>query len=126
MNQRITAAVRTPVGCATPFEVVTGVRRGAVAGPFLFNIAIDDIMQGTVDHCPADIVLALSGHPLINLEYADDVVIFAERSTKVQNVGNLVSRLSADYRLSLRPYKCEQMWELKRKQGGRTTDRARR
>ncbi|KAK6763441.1 hypothetical protein RB195_023947 [Necator americanus] len=60
-NQRTTAALRTPAGCTTPFEVVTGVRQGAVAGPFLFNFAIDDIMRRTVDQCPADIVLAPSG-----------------------------------------------------------------
>ncbi|KAK6762061.1 hypothetical protein RB195_022962 [Necator americanus] len=45
MNQRTTAAVRTPAGCTTPFEVVSGVRQGAVTGPFPFNFAIDDIMR---------------------------------------------------------------------------------
>ncbi|KAK6762932.1 hypothetical protein RB195_023585 [Necator americanus] len=64
MNQRTTSAVRTPAGCTTPFEVVTGVRQGAVAEPFLFNFAIDDIMRRTVDQCRADIVLAPSGCPL--------------------------------------------------------------
>ncbi|KAK6727781.1 hypothetical protein RB195_005454 [Necator americanus] len=59
MNQRTAAAVRTPAGCTAPFEVVTGVRQGAVAGPFLFNFAIDDIMRRRVDQCPAYIVLAL-------------------------------------------------------------------
>ncbi|KAK6734098.1 hypothetical protein RB195_017709 [Necator americanus] len=49
MNQRTTAAVRTPARCTTPFEVVTGVRQGTLAGPFLFNFAIDDIMRRTVD-----------------------------------------------------------------------------
>ncbi|KAK6761244.1 hypothetical protein RB195_022352 [Necator americanus] len=52
MNQRKAAAVRTPAGCTTPFEVVSGVRQGAVAGPFLFNFAIDVIMRRTVDQCP--------------------------------------------------------------------------
>ncbi|KAK6761545.1 hypothetical protein RB195_022566 [Necator americanus] len=47
MNQRTTAAVRTPAGCTRPFEVVTGVRQGEVAGPFLFNFAIGDIMRRT-------------------------------------------------------------------------------
>ncbi|KAK6735310.1 hypothetical protein RB195_018482 [Necator americanus] len=89
VNQRTTAAARTPAGCTTPFEVVTGVRQGAVAGPFLFNFAIDDIMRRTVDQCPADIVLAPSGCLLTDLEYADDVVIFAESSTKLQHVVNL-------------------------------------
>ncbi|KAK6763872.1 hypothetical protein RB195_024269 [Necator americanus] len=66
MNQRTTAAVRTPAGCTTPFEVVTGVRQGAVAGPFLFNFAIDDVTRRTVDQCP--VILALSGRPLADLE----------------------------------------------------------
>ncbi|KAK6736368.1 hypothetical protein RB195_019195 [Necator americanus] len=48
MTQRTIAAVRTPPRCTTPFEVVTGVRQGTVAGPFLFNFAIDDIMRKTV------------------------------------------------------------------------------
>ncbi|KAK6763870.1 hypothetical protein RB195_024268 [Necator americanus] len=43
MNQGTTAAVRTPTGCTTPFEVVTGVRQGAVAEPFLLNFATDEM-----------------------------------------------------------------------------------
>ncbi|KAK6742770.1 hypothetical protein RB195_010188 [Necator americanus] len=76
-NQRTAASVRTPAGCTTPFEVVTGVRQGAVATPFLFNFAIDDIMRRTVDQCPANIILPPSGLLLSDLEYADDVIIFA-------------------------------------------------
>ncbi|KAK6729736.1 hypothetical protein RB195_006657 [Necator americanus] len=104
MNQRTTAAVRTPAGCTTPFEVV---RQGAVAGPFLFNFAIDDIMRRTVDQCPADIVLAPSLCPLTDLEYTDDVVI---NFKKLQHVVNLVSKLAAAYGLLLRSDKCKQMW----------------
>ncbi|KAK6755500.1 hypothetical protein RB195_014083 [Necator americanus] len=122
MNQRTTAAVRTPVGCTTPFEVVTGVRQGAVAGPFLFNFAIDDIMRRIVDQCPADIVLASSGCPLTDLEYADDVVIFAESSTKLQHVVSLVSKLAAAYGLRLRPDKCKQMWISSRPRTGIRVD----
>ncbi|KAK6734674.1 hypothetical protein RB195_018079 [Necator americanus] len=121
MNQR-TAAVRTPAGCTTPFKEVTGVRQGAVAGPFLFNFAIDDIMRRTVDQCPADIVLAPSGCPLTDLEYADDVVIFAESSTKLQHVINLVSKLAATYGLRLRPDKCKQMWISSRPRTGIRAD----
>ncbi|KAK6740914.1 hypothetical protein RB195_009018 [Necator americanus] len=122
MNQRTTAAVRTPAGCTTPFEVVTGARQGAVAGPFLFNFAIDDIMPRTVDKCPADIVLAPSGCPLTNVEYADNVVIFAESSTKLQHVVNLVSKLAAAYGLRLRPDKCKQMWISSRPRTGIRVD----
>ncbi|KAK6751950.1 hypothetical protein RB195_003394 [Necator americanus] len=128
MNQRTTAAVRTPAGCTTPFEVVIGVIQGAVAGPFLFSFAIDDIMRRTVDQCSADNVLDPSGWPLTDLEYADDVVIFAESSTKLQHVVNLVSKLAGSYGLRLRPDKCKQMWisSRPRNQGERTTDITRR
>ncbi|KAK6762931.1 hypothetical protein RB195_023585 [Necator americanus] len=97
MNQRTTSAVRTPAGCTTPFEVVTGVRQGAVAEPFLFNFAIDDIMRRTVDQCRADIVLAPSGCPLTD-------------------------RLAAAYGLRLRPDKCKQMWISSRPQTGIRVD----
>ncbi|KAK6764258.1 hypothetical protein RB195_024540 [Necator americanus] len=86
VNQRTTAAVRTQAGCTTPFEVVTGVRQGTVTGPLPFNLAIDDIMRRIVDQCPDDIVLAPSGCPLTDREYAEDVVIFAESSIKLQHV----------------------------------------
>ncbi|KAK6750317.1 hypothetical protein RB195_002346 [Necator americanus] len=122
MNQRTTAAVRTQAGCTTPFEVVSGVRQGAVAGLFLFNFAIDDIMRRTVDQCPADIVLEPSGCSLTDLEYADEVVIFAESSTKLQHVVNLVSKLVAAYGLRLRPDKCNQMWISSRPRTGIRVD----
>ncbi|KAK6763077.1 hypothetical protein RB195_023691 [Necator americanus] len=99
INQRTTAAVRTPPGCTTPFEMVTEVRQGAVATPFLFNFAIDNIMPRTVDHCPADIILAPSERSLTDLEYAGDVVMFAETSTKLQHVVNFVSKLAVAYGL---------------------------
>ncbi|KAK6753817.1 hypothetical protein RB195_013041 [Necator americanus] len=85
--------------------MVTGVRQGTVGRPFLFNFATT-----CVDLCPADIILAPSAQPLTDLEYADDVVIFAESSTKHQHVVNLVSKLAAAYGLRLRPDKCKQMW----------------
>ncbi|KAK6742717.1 hypothetical protein RB195_010155 [Necator americanus] len=105
MNLRTAAAVRTLAGCTIPFGVVIGVRQGAVAGPFPFNFAIDDVMQRTVDQCPADIVPAPC--PLTDLEYADDAVIFAESSTKLQHVVNLVSKLAAAHGLRPRPDKCK-------------------
>ncbi|KAK6763885.1 hypothetical protein RB195_024281 [Necator americanus] len=67
-------------------------------------------MRRTVDQCLPYIILAPSGRSLTDLEYADDVVIFAESSTKLQNVVDLVSKLATAYGLRLRPNKCKQMW----------------
>ncbi|KAK6756896.1 hypothetical protein RB195_014990 [Necator americanus] len=69
-------------GCTTPSEVATRVRQEPVAGTLLFNLAIDDIMRRTVDQCPADIILAPSGRPLTDLEYADDVVVYCGKQSK--------------------------------------------
>ncbi|KAK6749458.1 hypothetical protein RB195_001831 [Necator americanus] len=121
MNQLTTAAIRTSAVCTIPFEVVTGVRQRAVAAPFLFNFAIDDIMRGTVDQCPANIILAPSGYPLTDLDYADDVM-FAESSREFQNVVNLVSKLAAAYGVRLHPDKCKQMWISSRPRTGIRVD----
>ncbi|KAK6731323.1 hypothetical protein RB195_007659 [Necator americanus] len=86
MSQRTTAAARTPAGCTTPFEVTLCEEQ----------------------QCPADTVIAPTGPPLTDLEYADDVVIFAESSTKLQHVVNLASKLAASYGLRLRPDKRKQ------------------
>ncbi|KAK6758324.1 hypothetical protein RB195_015876 [Necator americanus] len=95
MNQRTTVAVRTPAGYTTPLEV--GKTKGSGRTFAMFNFSIDDIMRRTVDQCPADIVLTPSGCSLIDLEYTDDVVIFAKSSTKPQHVVNLVSKLAGAY-----------------------------
>ncbi|KAK6735380.1 hypothetical protein RB195_018532 [Necator americanus] len=84
-----TAAVQTLAG-TTPFEVETGVRQGCVAGLFLFNFAVDDIMRRIVEQCPTDVILAPSTRPLLDLEYAD-----ASSSAMLQRVVNLVSKLVA-------------------------------
>ncbi|KAK6741858.1 hypothetical protein RB195_009620 [Necator americanus] len=64
-------------------------------------------MRRAVDQCPADIVLAPSGCPFTDLEYADNAVIFAESSTKLQRVVNLVSKLAAAHGPRPRPDKCK-------------------
>ncbi|KAK6760389.1 hypothetical protein RB195_021744 [Necator americanus] len=79
-------------------------------------------MRRKVDQCPADIILAPSGCPLTDLEYADDVVIFAESSTKLQHVVNLVSKLAAAYGPRLRPDKFKQMWISLRPRNGIRVD----
>ncbi|KAK6733226.1 hypothetical protein RB195_017154 [Necator americanus] len=71
-------------------------------------------MRRTVDQCPANIVGVL--------EYADDVVIFAESSTKLQHVVNVVSKLAVAYGLRLRPDKCKQIWISSRPRTGIRVD----
>ncbi|KAK6734602.1 hypothetical protein RB195_018035 [Necator americanus] len=92
-------------------------------GTLSVQLAVDDIMQRTFKQCPADVILAPSARPfLVNLEYADDVVIFALNSAKLQHVVNYVSSLSAAYALRLCPYKCKKMWISSRPSTGIRVD----
>ncbi|KAK6758641.1 hypothetical protein RB195_016081 [Necator americanus] len=59
-----------------------------------------------------------SGCLLTDLEYADDVVIFAESTTKFQHVVNLVSGFAAAYGLPLRTDRCKQLCISSRPQEG--------
>ncbi|KAK6765161.1 hypothetical protein RB195_025197 [Necator americanus] len=97
MNQLLIAAVPTSAGCTASFAVISGVREGPSRAYFLFIV---DIMRS-----PTDIVLTPLGCPLTDLEFSDDVIIFA----KIQHVVNLVSKLDATYGLRLHPDKCKQI-----------------
>ncbi|KAK6760603.1 hypothetical protein RB195_021896 [Necator americanus] len=70
----------------------------------------------------ADIILAPSGHLLTDLQYAGDVVIFAESNTKLQHVVNLVWKLAAADGLRQRPDKCKQTWISSRPRTGIKVD----
>ncbi|KAK6764540.1 hypothetical protein RB195_024749 [Necator americanus] len=114
MNQRTTAAVRTP------FQVVKGARQGLVAEPLLFNFA----SSTSCGEQPISVLPTSCCH-LTDLEYAVDVLIFAESSTKLQYVVNLASKLAAAYELRLRPNKCKQMLSEKIEKVGQSYVRGR-
>ncbi|KAK6763637.1 hypothetical protein RB195_024089 [Necator americanus] len=78
-------------------------------------------MRRIVYQCPADIILAPSGRPLTDLEYAE-YVILAESSTKLQLVVNLVSKLAAACGLCLHSDKYKQMWISSRSRTGIRVD----
>ncbi|KAK6761171.1 hypothetical protein RB195_022293 [Necator americanus] len=106
-------------------DAETVVRQEDVAGFFLFNFAVDDIMQRAVEQCPANVILASFARLLARLEYADDVVTwsissrptmwqFGSSSETLLHVVNLVLKFAAAYRLGLHPDKCEEVWVLSR------------
>ncbi|KAK6761124.1 hypothetical protein RB195_022260 [Necator americanus] len=105
----MTGGARTSAGFTSPFEIETELGQGAVTVSFLFNFAVDDIMRRTVEQCSADIVLALSECPLTELEYDDDVVVFASSKAKLQHVIDLESILALAYGLRLLSDKSKQV-----------------
>ncbi|KAK6761856.1 hypothetical protein RB195_022807 [Necator americanus] len=102
MNQGTTAAVGTPAGCTTPFEVITGVRQGSGR---ILHVQFHHQRHYAKNSRSVSCRHNSNTIPLTTLEYADNAVIFAESSTKLQHVVNLVSKLAAAYGLRLRPDK---------------------
>ena len=56
------------------FEISSGVRQGCPAAPDLFSCLIDYLMT-QVNNCIPGV--CLNGHPLKDLEHADDTTLFA-------------------------------------------------
>lgn len=111
MNKESTATVRTAFGTTKPFSVKTGVRQGSVAGPFLFNYVVDDVMKRVSEDCsPATVTIWPTERPLLDLEYADDVALIANSTRELQKAVNATSEYAAAYGLLLRPEKCKYMW----------------
>ncbi|KAK6753790.1 hypothetical protein RB195_013022 [Necator americanus] len=80
-------------GCTTSFEVVTGVRQGTVAELFPHVQLRHRLYHGENSRpMSSDFVLAPIVCSFTDLEYASDIIIFAENSTKLQNVVILVSK----------------------------------
>ncbi|KAK6735604.1 hypothetical protein RB195_018677 [Necator americanus] len=75
----------------------------------------------TVDQCPANIILAPCGHPLIDRSKLRRQCCYI-RGKQYESSTCCQSKLAAAYGLRLRPDKCKQMWISSRPQAGIRVD----
>uniref|UniRef100_A0A914WEJ2 Reverse transcriptase domain-containing protein n=1 Tax=Plectus sambesii TaxID=2011161 RepID=A0A914WEJ2_9BILA len=109
MNRDSKAVVRTGAGRSEPFDVQTGVCQGSVAGPIMFNYVIDNILHRATEGVTDGILLWPSDKILCDLEYADDIVLFAQNTPELQRLIDRIVTFSDAYGLKLRPDKCKQL-----------------
>ena len=64
------------------FTIETGVKQVCVIAPDLFNCAIDHVMRRLLRHC--SIWIQLGEYQLTDLDYADDIAIFAPSACVLQ------------------------------------------
>ncbi|VDN55700.1 unnamed protein product [Dracunculus medinensis] len=81
------------------FEIRTSVRQGCILSPTIFNYAIDWIMDTACRHSRG--VRISPEHHIIDLEYAADVVLFADNYNEMQVILNNVSETAARIGLSI-------------------------
>ena len=89
------SAVRLASSLSEEFSIETGVKQGCVIAPDLFNCVIDHLMRRLLSRC--NLGIQLGEYQLTDLDYADDIAIFApsacvlqEALTILQEEANLV------------------------------------
>ena len=89
------SAVRLASSLSEEFSIETGVKQGCVIAPDLFNCVIDHLMRRLMNRC--NLGIQLGEYQLTDLDYADDIAIFApsacvlqEALTILQEEANLV------------------------------------
>ena len=90
------------------FPVDTGVRQGAIASPVLFNFAIDWVMRQAVASCANSgrkVGISLGDHQITDLDYADDISLFADNEADLQFFVVQVVFFGAMVGLSINPDK---------------------
>ena len=90
------------------FQVRTGVKQGCVLSPFLFSIAIDWIMKNTIKEGKRGIQWTLTER-LEDLDFADDIVLLAQRQLDMQSKTNDIANKAKQIGLEINKSKTKHM-----------------
>ena len=93
------------------FLTRSGVRQGCPLSPFLFNFVIDEIMRQTLEGLQNPGVRVMAGEKLVDLEYADDIVLLFEDVQDAQSVLDKLTRIVPSFGMRFAPSKCKVMFQ---------------
>ena len=102
--------VRTGGAMSEDFELVTGVRQGAVLSPLLFTRAIDWVMAGAVD--VPGLGLTVGDTRVSDLTFADDIALLSADPVELQTMLNNIQLLAARVGLLISSEKTKVMCSL--------------
>ncbi|CAH8490480.1 unnamed protein product [Dicrocoelium dendriticum] len=100
---------------SSSFAVASGVRQGCPISPFLFNFAIEDVLQRALEGVQDCGVELLPGDRLTDLDYADDIALLEDDPQSVQNALDRLAMEASKYGLCFTPGKCKtllQDWQV--------------
>ena len=96
---------------SSEFTTTSGVRQGCPLSPFLFNFVIDVILEMSIPTSDAEGVELLPGCPLIDLEYADDIVLLGADPSKMQALLDKLQTATKQFGMSFAPAKCKVLFQ---------------
>uniref|UniRef100_UPI00339A3F21 reverse transcriptase domain-containing protein n=1 Tax=Acinetobacter baumannii TaxID=470 RepID=UPI00339A3F21 len=89
------------------FPTVSGVRQGCPLSPFLFNFVIDEIMEECLKGTTESGVQVLPGDKLVDLDYADDIVLLFDCQATAQRTLDRLSEVVPSFGMRFAPPKCK-------------------
>ncbi|VDP33341.1 unnamed protein product [Schistosoma margrebowiei] len=92
-----------------PGRSIGGVRQGCPLSPFLFNFVVDVLLEITLSSSKFPGVELLPGGSLVDLEYADDIVLFGEDADKMQSLLTTLSNNASMFGMRFSPSKCKML-----------------
>ena len=75
------------------FSILSGVRKGSIWSPFLFNIVIDWIMEQALEN--ENVGVALDDMTIADLDFADDMCLLDDNGTDAQRLLDKVTSYAA-------------------------------
>ena len=82
------SAMRLASSLSEEFTIDTGVKQGCVIAPYIFNCVIDHLMRRLLHRCSLGI--QLGEYQLTDLDYADEIAIFAPSACVLQEALTIV------------------------------------
>ena len=106
------STVRVYNSLSKPFAIVSGVRKGSILAPFLFNLVIEWAMHEATEKQLLGI--ALDDMIITDLDFADDICLLDDNIADAQTLLDLVTKAAAKGGLEINTSKTKVLLSLPR------------
>ncbi|CAH8491765.1 unnamed protein product [Dicrocoelium dendriticum] len=108
---RSTGRVRAYGKLSSPFNISSGVRHGYPLSPFLFNFAIDEVMEFAFAGHDLESVELLPGERLLDSEHAHDIALICDSSQTCHAALDRLALTASRFQHCFAPSKCKAFFQ---------------